>query len=92
MPATTAKYDRSWTRWYTFAADLEFGSDPFLDSLECRHRTILICLFASSLREGEFSRENVHGVAKGTVLEAVDEVVSQFRANFRPYLRHDLLG
>ena len=84
MPAMTAKYDRSWTRWCTFTEDLKFSSDPFLDSLDYHHRTILICLFTSSLREGEFSRENVDGVAKGAVSEAVDQVAAQFRANFRP--------
>ena len=79
------KYYWSWTRWCQFTDKLDLRGDTFIDLVECQFRTIYICLFASTLRAGELSKQNVHSLAKGTILETM----SQVAASFWPSPRYD---
>ena len=81
--ATEQKYNRSWTRWCSFASTLNFGGDPFMDRIKPEFRIILLVLFASSLRSAEHSRSHVGCMAKDIVRETLDQVGSTFQANFR---------
>ena len=53
-----------------------------MDNIQPKFRAILLCLFASSLREAEHSRSHVKSLAESTIREALNQVGATFKSNF----------
>ena len=62
-----------------FLENLGIGGNPFLDSWECRERTILLSAFAQAIRSREFSQSSGNPLVCQTVRSAVDCVSQAFR-------------
>ena len=69
MPENARPYDKSCSRWHSFARELRAGSNPFLDKIAPQFRVV----FVSTL-------DHLTVVWKThTVQEAVDQVDAYFR-------------
>ena len=60
-----------------------------MDKVPKRFGIILLCIFASAVRSGEFSGQHFVILGKGTVNEAVEQVATVFSANLRDAPRND---
>lgn len=82
--ATNEKHALAWKRWQTFLESIGIDGDPFLDSFDPAHRTILLGAFAHAMRTATFSGPKLQKLASSTVRDSISFVCSSFRQNQRP--------
>jgi hypothetical protein len=58
--------------------------DPYFDKFTRYQRNLIICAFATAVRNGQFSSNTFETLAAGTVRNTISSVCSTFRENGRP--------
>jgi len=82
--ATHDDQARAHQRWKEYLESIGLGDDPFLDNFTRCQRNLLICAFATAVREGRFSSDAFETLAAGTVRNTISSVCSTFREHGRP--------
>jgi hypothetical protein len=82
--ATHEDQARAQRRWIEYLKSIGLSHDPFLDSLNRCQWNLLICAFATAVRDGRFSSNAFKTLAAGTVRNTISSVCSTFREHGRP--------
>ncbi len=75
---------RAQHRWTKYLESMRLDHDPYLDSFNRSQRNLLICAFATAIREARFSSTAFKTLAAGTVRNTISSVGSTFREHGRP--------
>jgi len=82
--ATHEDQARAQRRWDEYLKSIGLEHDPFLDTFTRCQRNLIICAFATAVREGQFSSDAFETLAAGTVRNTISSVCSTFREQGQP--------
>jgi hypothetical protein len=78
--------DQAWSRrrWIKYHNSIGLSQDPFLNRFNRCQQNLLICAFATAVREGRFSSNAFKTPAAGTVKNTISNICSTFWEHGRP--------
>jgi hypothetical protein len=68
--------DQAWShrQWIEYLKSIGLSHDPFLNRFNRCQQNLLICAFATAVREGRFSRDAFKTLAAGTVRNTISSM------------------
>jgi hypothetical protein len=82
--ATHEDQARAQRRWTKYLKSIGLDHDLYLTSFNRSQRSLLICAFATAIREARFSSDAFKTLAAGTVRNTISSVCSTFREHGHP--------
>jgi hypothetical protein len=82
--ATHEDQARAQRQWTEYLESIGLDHDPYLDTFNRSQRNLLICAFATAVREARFSSDVFKTLAAGTVRNTISSVCSTFREHGHP--------
>jgi hypothetical protein len=82
--ATHEDWARAQRQWIEYLESIGLSHDPFLNSFNRCQWNLLICAFATAIRDGRFSSNAFKTLAARTVRNTISSVCSTFREHGRP--------
>ncbi len=82
--ATHEDQARAQRQWLEYLESIGLEHDPYLDTFTRCQQNLIICAFATAVREGRFSSNAFKTLAAGTVRNTILSVCSTFREQGRP--------